>query len=369
MTQMDEKKKILKEVGFVYVGSILFCVFLGILRFFIPFLRNNLSFFFAVLFIYLPIIVLRRQRRSPSDYGISFDRLSKAFKWLGIVIIVVFPLYIIGNHLWQVAIVGAHLNIRPQNFLRWPAELESESVIRDDITRGKGFHLAVFQEHLILAWRDIDEKGLIIDLKVEHAGQPHSSLTDIKGFQEQPQKHFISSHTEDVLELKIFPGDSSRIIIPFLDVDQFQLSLIDFDGQKSEVPVFMGEYYLESHDNPIEYRRSIGWLLMLLLVQIVMIGLPEELFYRGYIQGRLNDYYRKNWKIGTLEIKPSIVLASILFALGHLAVVPSPERLAVFFPSLLFGWMKEKTGNIVAPLIFHGLCNVLSIILAKQYFI
>ena len=32
-------------------------------------------------------------------------------------------------------------------------------------------------------------------------------------------------------------------------------------------------------------------------------------------------------------------MSSALFALGHLVVVPSPQRLAVFFPALVFGWM------------------------------
>ena len=55
-----------------------------------------------------------------------------------------------------------------------------------------------------------------------------------------------------------------------------------------------------------------------------------------------------------------IVLTSLLFAIGHLALTPHPFRLAVFFPSLVFGWLRAKTGGVAAPILFHGLANVLN---------
>jgi hypothetical protein len=39
----------------------------------------------------------------------------------------------------------------------------------------------------------------------------------------------------------------------------------------------------------------------------------------------------------------------------------------VFFPALLFGWMREKRGGIGAAVWFHALCNVLSEVLARGY--
>ena len=56
----------------------------------------------------------------------------------------------------------------------------------------------------------------------------------------------------------------------------------------------------------------------------------------------------------------ALVVSSALFALGHVAVIPNPQRLAVFFPALLFGWMRARTGSIAAGASFHALCNVVS---------
>ena len=62
------------------------------------------------------------------------------------------------------------------------------------------------------------------------------------------------------------------------------------------------------------------------------------------------------------------LVSSVLFALGHIAVIPNPQRLAVFFPALAFGWMRARTGSIAAGAVFHALCNVVSDVLHTSYF-
>ena len=54
----------------------------------------------------------------------------------------------------------------------------------------------------------------------------------------------------------------------------------------------------------------------------------------------------------------STLICSFLFAIAHYATIPHPTRLAVFFPSLLFGWMRRAYGNTLTPAIFHALCNL-----------
>ena len=44
-----------------------------------------------------------------------------------------------------------------------------------------------------------------------------------------------------------------------------------------------------------------------------------------------------------------------------------PTRLAVFFPALLFGWLRARTGGIGASVCFHMLCNVYSQVLGRGY--
>lgn len=103
--------------------------------------------------------------------------------------------------------------------------------------------------------------------------------------------------------------------------------------------------------------------------QLVIIALPEEAFYRGYLQSRLDLAFGPKLRARVLgaDVGLSIVVTSLLFALGHVATIPSPARLAVFFPSLLFGLLRARTRGVGAGIVFHAMCNLLSEILGKGY--
>jgi uncharacterized protein len=58
---------------------------------------------------------------------------------------------------------------------------------------------------------------------------------------------------------------------------------------------------------------------------------------------------------------------ALLFALLHFGVGLNPARLAVFFPALLFGWLRERRGGIGAAVWFHAFSNLLSELLTRGY--
>lgn len=101
--------------------------------------------------------------------------------------------------------------------------------------------------------------------------------------------------------------------------------------------------------------------------QLVIIALPEEAFYRGYLQSRLDDAFPGTRRVFGADVGLSLVLASVIFALGHFATIREPTRLAVFFPSLAFGWLRARTGGIGAGVAFHASCNVFSELLGRGF--
>ena len=107
---------------------------------------------------------------------------------------------------------------------------------------------------------------------------------------------------------------------------------------------------------------------LLALVQVVVVAIPEELFFRGYLMERLERVWPPTRRLFGANVGWALIVSSVLFALGHLAVIPNPQRLAVFFPALVFGWMRARTGSIAAGAIFHALCNVLADVLHTSYF-
>jgi membrane protease YdiL (CAAX protease family) len=96
--------------------------------------------------------------------------------------------------------------------------------------------------------------------------------------------------------------------------------------------------------------------------QLFVVALPEEFFYRGFIQTRLRDAWPQGKVVFGARLGPAFWLTAVLFALGHLAVFRF-WRLGVFFPALLFGWMRERSGTVVGSTLFHASANLLEKVL------
>lgn len=104
------------------------------------------------------------------------------------------------------------------------------------------------------------------------------------------------------------------------------------------------------------------------LTQLIVVALPEEALFRGWIQTRLGDRWPARGRFLGVEVDPrALVLQAVLFALLHVAAIPHPARLAVFFPGLLFGWIRAWRGGIGAAMLFHALCNVLASLLEHGF--
>jgi membrane protease YdiL (CAAX protease family) len=101
--------------------------------------------------------------------------------------------------------------------------------------------------------------------------------------------------------------------------------------------------------------------------QILVIALPEEAFYRGYLMTALDDAWGTPWTLFKAKLGWGWLASSAIFAVGHFFTEPDPQRLAVFFPALVFGWMRARTGGVGAPALFHVLCNLLGGTLSRGY--
>jgi membrane protease YdiL (CAAX protease family) len=99
-----------------------------------------------------------------------------------------------------------------------------------------------------------------------------------------------------------------------------------------------------------------------------VVALPEELFYRGWMQ--------TSWARGAPErgvrvlgarLGAGFVLTQLLFAAGHLVTL-QPWRLATFFPGLWFGWLRERTGGLAAPIAAHAASNLFIKVLERSFY-
>jgi hypothetical protein len=140
--------------------------------------------------------------------------------------------------------------------------------------------------------------------------------------------------------------------------------------------VFFGPFYggfrayarwvWHAHASPVQAAHLSG-IASEVLGQIGLVALPEEAFYRGYLQTRLDDAWPRRVRVLGAEVGPSILVTSAIFAAGHFLTIHDPGRLAVFFPSLLFGWLRARTGGVGASIAFHASCNTFSALLYQAY--
>jgi uncharacterized protein len=125
-------------------------------------------------------------------------------------------------------------------------------------------------------------------------------------------------------------------------------------------------------------RRFVGWdvggvkwppdFVELAFAQLVVVALPEELFFRGYVLGRLEEVWPPKWRLWGGGVGKALVASAVIFALGHVLVDLDVRRLTVFFPALLFGWMRSATGSIAAGVIAHTAANLYIDVLHRTFF-
>jgi membrane protease YdiL (CAAX protease family) len=122
--------------------------------------------------------------------------------------------------------------------------------------------------------------------------------------------------------------------------------------------------------------RFAGWRVQLpeldlpfaelALVQLVVVALPEELFFRGFVHEMLERAIPPSRRILGGGIGWALVISSLLFALIHLPKQGDPRALATFFPGLLFGWLRSATGSILASTLTHASSNLLVNVVEKM---
>ena len=120
------------------------------------------------------------------------------------------------------------------------------------------------------------------------------------------------------------------------------------------VSVIILSIYVFIVNKPIKLGK-ISYTLFIL--QFFLVALPEEVFFRGYLQEKIGNNLR------------GILIVSFLFAIGHFATVcygggyvgiGCLKILLTFFPSIVMGFMYAKTGTLWGSVIFHFLANVVN---------
>lgn len=103
------------------------------------------------------------------------------------------------------------------------------------------------------------------------------------------------------------------------------------------------------------------------LSNLLLVALPEEIFYRSFIQFSLLQQVPNKLFIFGVPCGIVVTGASVIFALGHSLGDYQLLRLVTFFPGLLFCWLAFRSKSIFGAVIVHALCNVYADILNRSF--
>ena len=124
------------------------------------------------------------------------------------------------------------------------------------------------------------------------------------------------------------------------------------------IPLGIGEYFILQPAPAFPYFE-VKYLLRDMVYMLCFVSIGEELLFRGLIQRDLVSVF--GWKGGLLG-------ASALFAIMHLTWRSIPELVFVFLAGLILGALYLKTKSLIAPIVAHGITNVILVAVLPYIF-
>jgi len=300
----------------------------------------------AVAFLYAPVAADRwaGERPRPAPRGTAWRSLVCGLA----AAVVVLPLFAAGNHLFQRHVKGRELSPGPwtEHLKDWPAEWEGRPAAQDgDLPR---------------VWVD---DGLLVLMNPPDgpvgARVVWSPAVDAR--RNQPAAATVEGELGEVGVATSSPAalpPGAALVFHARRVESFTLDGAD----EARVGATSARRDLSGEERP-----GWAWWLWMLASQVILIALPEEIFYRGYLQTRLRRIWPGGVPVLGAAVGPAIVITSVLFAAGHMVTIPAAFRLAVFFPSLLFGWLRDRTDHVAGPVVLHVLSNLAMLTVIRFY--
>lgn len=349
---------------------------------FIGFIARSLYLIVALVFVYLPYWWLEKKGLSFEEFGLYTDRIWRNIGWGLIFTILTAVPFAGGYYVWETYSVGHSYSFGWSNYLRWSPEL-------------KGSPSGWGREPGVWLWTDerdvhvgvkASAKGASVDLEFDKQARPRvvgparlipaaesDAGADGNGAKRHKKWRLEIPHGHKRAEVTLRPEGPGTEGYP----EGVEVS-IERGIPKSQLYVGPGAKRVSGGDYSTE--RGLRWLILWLLTQVIFIALPEEFFYRGYLQTRIRHAIERmrgspgeegesrSW----FGVSEENLVASAIFGLAHLFIPVGGRiiatRVSVIFPSVAFGWLRDRTGTITAGVVYHAACNMLVLVAAPHFF-
>ena len=330
---------------------------LALLHALLPGISGWLQALLAIVLLTIPGWVLRGSETGIDDLGVDMGEWPRTLGLFAVVALVIFPLFAAGFHVVQTRLLEQESAWAAERLARWDRALMDYPGDICKSKRGKA-----------QSW--IDSSGLWLVGPEDRALTVRGDLGRVRRVHCDPVRGPLATSA-------LRPGPEGELKLPagegiWVDLaDRRELSLKVTSAE--DVPLPSGDIALGAsggspdEDGLISGHRGLGWLIPYIIIQLGLVALPEEWFFRGYLQARIDQQMGTPWRFLGASFGPGLILAAAAFALLHPILLPGFHRLLVFFPALLFGWLRARSGNIGGAVLMHAASNLLLEVLTGMY--
>jgi membrane protease YdiL (CAAX protease family) len=126
--------------------------------------------------------------------------------------------------------------------------------------------------------------------------------------------------------------------------------------------VISGPAYLLMKAEPAPTAAlGTGAVVAILLTHFLVIGTTQEVLFRGFVMGFLENRWPEVHRRGRWEIPLRGVLAAVIFSLAHVKPYPPfvwPAQLAFALGyGLMYAFIYHRTKSLLGPALAHGYSN------------
>jgi len=329
---------------------------LGLLALALPVLQGLQQGLLALLLFLIPSWALKGSGKTIDDMGVSLGPWPRTLVVSGVCMVLVYPLFAWGFHAFHTHISGAKAHWSLERLERFDEALldapqgpcAADRAVAQAWIAGEGLWIIA-----------PSSQELVIDL-----GSTPSTVRRARCREGTP--HAGPARSRDGGQVRVPPG--AGMWLSLKTTSAFTLRVLSEGEDLPRDKLLTGARSESvSDDGELTGSRDWTWIIAYLIVHLGIVALPEEWFFRGYLQTRLDERWGTPWSFLGAELGWGFIASALLFALLHPILLPGFHRLLVFFPALLFGYLRARTGNIGSAVMIHATSNLLLAILVGMY--